>query len=300
MSELATQDVGIFRHNIPSGTYHLDRDAALIDLTRGERVIHVGCTDWPLTNKKLDDGTLLHKALLQTAADVRGVDVDEAGIETLRSRLGGSYTAGDLCTSATHAELVRYRPTVILASDVIEHIANPGNFIEGLGSILRDVGRGCRLILSTPNGLALRSSIYAVLRVKVIHPDHRAVYTPSTITRLLLDYDLEIEAWHFHAISTGSGMSRAAMDRVCRAVSYLRPVCSDGMIVVVRPSLLSRCGGVFVRNMGYPAKTESAFEDMLTELRRVLVTRAHFQGSRRTPQTRATKAVLAAWHAAAA
>ena len=236
MSELATQDVGIFRHDIPSGTYHLNRDAALIDLARGERVIHVGCTDWPLTNRKLDDGTLLHEALLKAAADVRGVDVDEPGIEKLRSRLGGSYTVGDLCTDATRAELVRYRPTVILASDVIEHIANPGNFIEGLGSILRDVGRGCRLILSTPNGLALRSSIYAAFRVEVVHPDHRAVYTPSTITRLLQDYDLEVEAWHFYAISSGNGMSRAAIDNVCRAVGRLRPVCCDGMIIVARPS----------------------------------------------------------------
>ena len=237
MAELATQDVGIFRHDLPSGTYNLGRDAALIDLTRGERVIHVGCTDWPLTNKKLDDGTLLHTALLQAASDVRGVDVDDAGIETLRSHLGGSYTVGDLCTDATRAELVRYRPTVVLASDVIEHIANPGNFIAGLASILRDVGRGCRLILSTPNGLALRSSIYAAFRVEVVHPDHRAVYTPSTFTRLLLDHDLEIEAWHFYAISSGSGISRAAIDRVCRAVGRLRPVCCDGMIVVARPSL---------------------------------------------------------------
>ena len=237
MSELATQDVGIFRHDLPRGTYHLNRDTALIDLTRGERVIHVGCTDWPLTDRKLDDGTLLHKVLLQAAADVHGVDIDEAGIETLRSRLGGSYTAGDLCTDATRAELVRYRPTIVLASDVIEHIANPGNFIEGLGSILRDVGGGCRLVLSTPNGLALRSPIYAAFRVEVVHPDHRAVYTPSTLTRLLLDYDLEIEVWHFYAISSGSGKSRSAIDGVCRAVGRLRPVCCDGMIVVAKPSL---------------------------------------------------------------
>ena len=237
MSELATQDVGIFRHDLPRGTYHLNRDTALIDLTRGERVIHVGCTDWPLTDRKLDDGTLLHKVLLQAAADVHGVDIDEAGIETLRSRLGGSYTAGDLCTDATRAELVRYRPTIVLASDVIEHIANPGNFIEGLGSILRDVGGGCRLVLSTHNGLALRSPIYAAFRVEVVHPDHRAVYTPSTLTRLLLDYDLEIEVWHFYAISSGSGKSRSAIDGVCRAVGRLRPVCCDGMIVVAKPSL---------------------------------------------------------------
>jgi hypothetical protein len=83
MGELTTQDLGIFRHDLPSGTCHPNRETALIDLTRGERVIHVGCTDWPLTRKKLDDGTLLHKALLQATADVHGVDIDEAGIENI-------------------------------------------------------------------------------------------------------------------------------------------------------------------------------------------------------------------------
>jgi hypothetical protein len=62
--------------------------------------------------KKLDDGTLLHKALLQATADVHGVDIDEAGIETLLSRLGGGYTAGDLCTEATRAELTSSIPII--------------------------------------------------------------------------------------------------------------------------------------------------------------------------------------------
>ena len=50
----------------------------------------------------------------------------------------------------------------------------------------------------------------------------------------------------------------------------------------------------------YPAKTEPAFEDMLTKLRRTLITARISRGSAATPTPSQTRAVLAAWHAAAA
>jgi DDE superfamily endonuclease len=50
----------------------------------------------------------------------------------------------------------------------------------------------------------------------------------------------------------------------------------------------------------YPAKTEPAFEDMLAQFRRVLITARISKGSTAHPTPEQTKAVLAAWHAAAA
>ena len=50
----------------------------------------------------------------------------------------------------------------------------------------------------------------------------------------------------------------------------------------------------------YHAKTEPAFEDMLTQLRRVLITARISKGSAAHPTPEQTQAVLAAWHAAAA
>jgi len=50
----------------------------------------------------------------------------------------------------------------------------------------------------------------------------------------------------------------------------------------------------------YQAKTEPAFEDMLTKLRRTLITARISQGSAAAPTPAQTQAVLAAWHAAAA
>ena len=50
----------------------------------------------------------------------------------------------------------------------------------------------------------------------------------------------------------------------------------------------------------YTAKTEPAFEDMLTKLRRVLICARISGGSAAQPEPAQIHAVLAAWHAAAA
>ena len=50
----------------------------------------------------------------------------------------------------------------------------------------------------------------------------------------------------------------------------------------------------------YHAKTEPAFEDMLSQLRRVLITARISKGSATHPTPEQTRAVQAAWHAAAA
>jgi hypothetical protein len=50
----------------------------------------------------------------------------------------------------------------------------------------------------------------------------------------------------------------------------------------------------------YTTKTEPAFEDMLTQLRRVLITARISAGSQHNPTPQQTQTVLAAWHAAAA
>jgi hypothetical protein len=50
----------------------------------------------------------------------------------------------------------------------------------------------------------------------------------------------------------------------------------------------------------YTTKTGPAFEDMLTQLRRTLITARISAGSQANPTPRQTQEVLAAWHAAAA
>ena len=65
---------GTFRHSFPHIRREGERDNVLIDLARGKRVLHVGCTDEPFTAEKIASGDLLHPKLQQVASWVGGVD----------------------------------------------------------------------------------------------------------------------------------------------------------------------------------------------------------------------------------
>jgi hypothetical protein len=69
----------------------------------------------------------------------------------------------------------------------------------------------------------------------------------------------------------------------------------DGTPGTARPGRHARDGQPW-----YTAKREPAFEDMLTQLRRVLICHRISGGSAAHPTPAQTRAVLAAWEAAAA
>ena len=70
----------------PEGKFHLefDRNRYLEERVLDKSVLHVGCSDWPITEQRLEEGTLLHLRLQRTAKHLIGIDLSEAGIAALR------------------------------------------------------------------------------------------------------------------------------------------------------------------------------------------------------------------------
>jgi ubiquinone/menaquinone biosynthesis C-methylase UbiE len=60
------------------------RDKWLVEKARGRRVLHLGCTDAPFAQQKLQQGNALHCALEAVAAEITGVDIDAEGLELLK------------------------------------------------------------------------------------------------------------------------------------------------------------------------------------------------------------------------
>ena len=131
---------GTFKHNFPDIRRVGSKREALINLARGRRVLHVGCTDAPFTADKLRSGDLLHRELLDVASWVGGVDIDADGLEMLRRELHGEYFCTDVCVPD---ETVRFPEfDVIIAGDVVEHVPNEGAFLrvwQGLQRCARGV-----------------------------------------------------------------------------------------------------------------------------------------------------------------
>lgn len=230
---------GFFVHHLPVGPVMPERDALLLELCTGRRVLHIGCADSPLTEERLDDGSILHARLLKTASAVLGADIDAEGIELLRNRLGGEYTVMDVSDPADRSVAAAFKPDIVLAGDVIEHVRDAASFLRGIAELMREAGNGAELILSTPNGLAFKGMVNTMRGWESIHPDHVYVFTPASLARLVSDCGLHPNRWLFYHV-LGSGMR--VRERLLRAASHaairLRPAFSEGLVLVCKaPSL---------------------------------------------------------------
>ena len=89
-------------------------------MAAGSRVLNVGAAGNARYYKEHGTGGWLHKRLADRAAGLIGLDIDEAEIAAARN-IGFDIIAGD-CETVTLGETF----DLIVLSDVIEHVGNPG------------------------------------------------------------------------------------------------------------------------------------------------------------------------------
>jgi 2-polyprenyl-3-methyl-5-hydroxy-6-metoxy-1,4-benzoquinol methylase len=225
--------MGQFERPLMYGTLSKRRNDAILAIVEGRRVIHVGCTDAPFTAEKIKSSKLLHPQLARHASEVMGVDIDESGIHMLSQHHPGAYQVLDLTGGcADISALVTFQPDVLLAGDVIEHLADPGSLLRGLARVARAVGDTTEIVISTPNALAPRHAIYGMFGREVVHPDHLVTFTPQTMQRLCESSGLSVSRFYFYRVASGDGVGRRLLDGALRPLTSLRPGLGDGMIVV--------------------------------------------------------------------
>jgi SAM-dependent methyltransferase len=157
----------------------------LTDLVRGRHVLDVGCVDHKAAIEQSD--RWLHKHIVRSAASTLGLDIVETEAAKLRE-LGYDIVCGD----ATSISLGR-KFDVIIAGEIIEHIANPGAFVANMGRHLNDGGR---LVLTTPYAHYAWHFAESLLWQpdKRWNPEHVAWYCPFTLGNLVERAGLTVEA----------------------------------------------------------------------------------------------------------
>ena len=82
---------------------------------------------------------------------------------------------------------------VILAGSIIEHLANPGDMLDG---IARLCGADTTVIITTPNVFGLLQFLHVALRRgERVNPQHTCWFSIQTLTELCSRYRLERMAW---------------------------------------------------------------------------------------------------------
>ena len=204
-------------------------------LCAGKKVLHLGCVNSPYTNESMEAATLLHADLGRIAGELWGLDSDIDGIEILNSLGWSNIVHGDL-ENLNDVDLPNDFE-VIIAGEVIEHLSNPGLFLDG---IRRFMNPQTLLVITTVNAYcAMRFFWYAARgkggRVEFVHPDHVAYYSFSTLRVLIERSGLSIEQFLFYDVGNEHRPHNRWFLNLLNDISvYFARNCADGLVAICR------------------------------------------------------------------
>lgn len=165
----------IFKHDLPVLEV-VDRVSYLLRESSGKRVLHLGAVDY--------DGLQIsrfHQLLTDASRKTTGIDIDRIGIEAAKARGISNIIFGDVESPDAYSKIEDF--DLIIASEILEHLQNLGNFLACVRDILKP---GKKMIITTPNALCLHRYIYSLLfRQEYVHPDHIAVYSYHNLRHFL-------------------------------------------------------------------------------------------------------------------
>lgn len=170
-----------FAHTLPKAKFVGSRNASILRLCWGKTVLHLGFVDEGILEERLQRQTWLHEQLSRVARKLVGVDISVQGVNRARE-LGYEHSyVGDV-ENLSGLPFPRLDYDIILAPDVIEHVANPGLF---LSELWRVVTSETVIVITTPNALSIKTLFFPLVGTEVVHPDHNFYYSPTTLTTLL-------------------------------------------------------------------------------------------------------------------
>lgn len=151
----------------------------ILEICTGKDVLDCGCVGNAAETPE-DAKQTSHEQIRRKARYCLGVDIWKEEIEK-RREMGYNVMYGNVETM----DLGR-RFDVIVAADLVEHLGNPGMFLERAREHLRDGGTLC---LVTPNAHSLNTAAKALLGVRTaVNPEHTCWYDPTTLRQLLARY----------------------------------------------------------------------------------------------------------------
>lgn len=202
----------------------VDRDEFIVSRCAGRKVLHVGCTDWPVTADKLRQGELLHEKLASSAAELHGADLSAEGIRILQNHGMRNLRIADAEELASVFDGASF--DVIVAGELLEHLSNAGAALENMAALLSERGE---LVVSVPNAFSVELILYLIRGREKVHRDHCCYFSPKTLCRLARNNGLEVVALGY----TGRKTLPSIKWRLVNAVENRMPQFSRALVAVL-------------------------------------------------------------------
>ena len=149
----------------------------IISYVKGREILDIGFVDHDLEKSK--SPLWVHAFLRKYSKNVFGIDILKESIKELKQK-GYNVAYGNAENFS-----IKKKFDLIFAGELIEHLSNPGLFLDRCKKHLK---KGGVLILTTPNSFNLTENIKNVIYLRAnprVNPEHTCYYTPRTITELI-------------------------------------------------------------------------------------------------------------------
>lgn len=188
---------------------------------KGKTVLHLGCADWPDTEEKMENETLLHYDLMRIAKEVYGIDNSIKGIKAMNGI--ENVFVGDIYNLHKDKNIIEKRFDALVVSEVIEHLVNPGLALESIEKYILKTNPKCEVIFTVPNYHNFFFSFISGLQGKeLVHYDHKFYFSYRTFRGLIENYRYEVKDFSF--ITYGKGLKgKPLLKRVLDKFSCMSP-----------------------------------------------------------------------------
>lgn len=227
----------IVRRNKIMPNFHTDKIKLIKKICRNKRVLDIGCVNHTIQATQKPDWQ--HRQIKDVAAELVGLDYEVEAIKQLQKE-GWQVIAAD----AQNFDIRRKYPKgfeVIVASEIIEHLINPGAF---LASVTKHLSSEGIFLMTTPHayGLAFFLEIL-IFGEENINDDHTMTFSRKNIFKLMEKCGFEIKEFQW-LIQDSSYSATSIIDKLQRKIFYwlqcaaatLRVGFSKEMIVIAVPA----------------------------------------------------------------
>ncbi len=172
---------------------------------------------------------------MAVATTVIGIDINRDAIRELSARGVPNLIVGDIQELGRLG--IEMSIDVVVAGEVLEHLSNPGQCINGICGLLRE-SEG-EAIVTVPNAFSVRGFMTILLRQReIVRHDHHFYFSYVTLNSLLRHHGLTPVEWFTYS-NLRDGLKlpkRLAKKLLNQTIFRISPFVAEGLIAVARPA----------------------------------------------------------------
>lgn len=207
-----------------------ERSKYLVNCLKNRSVIHIGACDAPHTEEKIRDNLWLHSDLSEECEKVKGFDIASEYVKYANNLGYENIEKLDLFEANTD---YFHGFDYVLFSETIEHLENPGKFIEQI-SLLMDSNQV--LIITTPNTFFIKNFWRGIRGLEVNHSDHMCAFTFQTLSQLVEKNNLSV--LHKFSAEIKRPNENWMSKLITRMISHTFPLLGENIILLCKKTVI--------------------------------------------------------------